>query len=383
MRPSPRELAQLSVMDKSLNGATLVSKPVMQLNLRCNRDIKLPSIARAMEATQSSLASYRPALDVIDLADPDFKQAMHRAMASKRSQHRNASILEQDSSQESQDSHYRSKESLFHLDGSAIAPVRFGSKSLAGIARSGEPAENQDRVKSVENFLGETQLHFVADGHGPCGLDVVSLVHVDFPFLLQPLLVKARQALDADKILVEEAPEQPQTRWEHRKLTQKLYKEALKAAFEEMHKKVMLQKFKFNIAQSGAALSAVLVDEDWLFCAGVGNAKVVLLQLDRAWQAKKEAEVDPVQVQELTVRHWPQDPREAQRVKKAGGEVRPGRAAVPKSRADGTFQMPQDRVWLPGKEQPGLAITRSIGDELAHQIGVIAEPGKEGGSDRV
>ena len=62
MRPSPRELAQVSVMEKTLNGAALVSKQVMQRNLRCNRNkeesLKLPSIARGMDATYSSLASH-------------------------------------------------------------------------------------------------------------------------------------------------------------------------------------------------------------------------------------------------------------------------------------------------------------------------------------
>jgi len=95
--------------------------------------------------------------------------------------------------------------------------------------------------------------------------------------------------------------DQPPTRWEARKLTNKLFKEALRQSFEEMHKKIMLQKFKFNISLSGATLSALLVDpeEDWIYCAGVGNSKVLLLQLDRSWQVSKLSETeatDPIQV---------------------------------------------------------------------------------------
>ena len=33
-----------------------------------------------------------------------------------------------------------------------------------------------------------------------------------------------------------------------------------------------------------------------------------------------------------------------------------------------------ERVWLKNKEEPGLAMTRSIGDKLAHSIGVIEDP---------
>ena len=143
----------------------------------------------------------------------------------------------------------------------------------------------------------------------------------------------------------------------------------------------MLQKFKFNITLSGATLSALLVvpEEDWLYCAGVGNSKVLLLQLDRSWQMSKlspsEAEVsDPVQVQELTVKHSPQDIREVTRIKKAGGDVRPSKVSMATMR-NGEFKVPKDRIYLAGKDQPGLNLTRTIGDELAHDIGVTAEPG--------
>ena len=33
------------------------------------------------------------------------------------------------------------------------------------------------------------------------------------------------------------------------------------------------------------------------------------------------------------------------------------------------------RVWLKNEDIPGLAMTRSFGDEVAGRVGVIAEPG--------
>ena len=41
---------------------------------------------------------------------------------------------------------------------------------------------------------------------------------------------------------------------------------------------------------------------------------------------------------------------------------------------DGSKNGPM-RVWLKGKEIPGLAMTRSIGDIIASKIGVTCEPG--------
>lgn len=88
-------------MNETLNSSNLISKPVMHTNLRFNRErfknydegLRLPSIRGAFEATQTSMVSTttspRAPLDVIDLADPEFLQQMHRMMASKRSQNRN------------------------------------------------------------------------------------------------------------------------------------------------------------------------------------------------------------------------------------------------------------------------------------------------------
>ena len=39
----------------------------------------------------------------------------------------------------------------------------------------------------------------------------------------------------------------------------------------------------------------------------------------------------------------------------------------------GQFVGPQ-RVWIKEDEVPGLAMTRSFGDQVAHLVGVIAEP---------
>lgn len=57
------------------------------------------------------------------------------------------------------------------------------------------------------------------------------------------------------------------------------------------------------------------------------------------------------------------------RIKKAGGAVKPLRSKI-----NGKFIGP-DRVWLSDSVNvPGLAMSRSIGDYLAHTAGVTAEP---------
>ncbi len=61
---------------------------------------------------------------------------------------------------------------------------------------------------------------------------------------------------------------------------------------------------------------------------------------------------------------------ERQRIETSKGIVKSGRV--------NEFGEPEGqlRIWQKGKDFPGLAMSRSIGDGVAHKIGVIAEPSK-------
>ena len=71
----------------------------------------------------------------------------------------------------------------------------------------------------------------------------------------------------------------------------------------------------------------------------------------------------------LSEDHKPSLPQEKSRVLASNGRVEPITGPL------GQFLGP-DRVWMKDEDTPGLAMSRSIGDRLAHSIGVTAEPGK-------
>lgn len=71
--------------------------------------------------------------------------------------------------------------------------------------------------------------------------------------------------------------------------------------------------------------------------------------------------------EDLTRDHKPNIPEEAQRIISHGGRVE----QIKDSK--GTFIGPF-RVWVKDKQFPGLAMSRSFGDEASHSVGVIAEP---------
>lgn len=75
---------------------------------------------------------------------------------------------------------------------------------------------------------------------------------------------------------------------------------------------------------------------------------------------------------ELTVRqlssdHKPELPIEKKRILEKGGIVEPFEDG------HGNFLGP-DRVWASKQDVPGLAMSRSLGDEVAHSAGVIPTP---------
>ncbi len=65
--------------------------------------------------------------------------------------------------------------------------------------------------------------------------------------------------------------------------------------------------------------------------------------------------------------HKPNLKDESQRIKKRGGRIEPYRDE------NDEFMGPA-RVWLRDEEIPGLAMSRSFGDEIAASVGIIAQP---------
>jgi serine/threonine protein phosphatase PrpC len=66
--------------------------------------------------------------------------------------------------------------------------------------------------------------------------------------------------------------------------------------------------------------------------------------------------------------HKPELPDEAERVLKRGGRIDSFRDYYNNGEPIGPL-----RVWLQEEEMPGLAMTRSFGDRVAHSVGVSAE----------
>jgi len=133
----------------------------------------------------------------------------------------------------------------------------------------------------------------------------------------------------------------------------------LQAACTESINKVernMLRNYRIDSEFSGTTLSMAIVRGNHLTGVNIGDSRVIL--------GKEEG--GRLVGQDITFDHKPDTPKEKERILACGGRV----FAVEYD--DGIDGPP--RVWLGHMDVPGLAMSRSLGDVVAHSAGVISDP---------
>ncbi|GBF93274.1 phosphatase 2C [Raphidocelis subcapitata] len=113
---------------------------------------------------------------------------------------------------------------------------------------------------------------------------------------------------------------------------------ALRSAFQSVDQELAARPRREAHA-CGSTAAVCVVTEEWLYTANCGDSRVVLVRSDLTLP--------------LTIDHAPTRPDEAERIRRAGGEV----------------------VWSNGFRVGGaLSMTRAIGDHFLRTSGVVAEP---------
>ncbi len=100
-----------------------------------------------------------------------------------------------------------------------------------------------------------------------------------------------------------------------------------------------------------------MIRGDKLLCANIGDSRTTIAYKD---------ENGKIIAKNVTIDHKPDLPAEKARIEAKGGRV----FAVEYD--DGVDGPP--RVWLGNMDVPGLAMSRSLGDGIAHSAGVSSEP---------
>ncbi|KAG4931507.1 hypothetical protein AAZX31_17G216800 [Glycine max] len=231
-----------------------------------------------------------------------------------------------------------------------------GSQRLCSVySKQGSKGLNQDAASVHEGYgMEDGTFCGVYDGHGGNGHKVSKIVSSR----LSSLILDQKNVLERiDEIengynnttkkhvnsVKEELPARNFQKW----------KEAIVSAFKVMDKEVKLQK-NLDCFSSGTTAVVIIKQGEGLVIANLGDSRAVLGTI-------YDEKLVAIQ---LTTDLKPELPREAERIRRCNGCV------------CGSNEEPDiQRVWMPNNENsPGLAMSRSLGDFLLKDHGVIAIP---------
>lgn len=172
-----------------------------------------------------------------------------------------------------------------------------------------------------------------------------------------------------------------------RNFIKKEYVEMMESVCIELNYSLITNS-KFDTKLSGSTGVLALIDRNKVVVANVGDSRCVILhQNPKVFEKGRKFNMDKIQsfnclkfyqIRELTKDQTPEDIREKERILRSGGIVRPSMrkaATLTRSVPTGEFIGPP-RIWRPSLDCPGLMMSRSFGDKIAHQYGVICIPGK-------
>lgn len=117
----------------------------------------------------------------------------------------------------------------------------------------------------------------------------------------------------------------------------------------------------FSAELSGTTLTALFVSGDRLYTSNVGDSRTILVSFE------EDARPDQFEIKQLTKDHKPNEVEESRRIYQAGGKVAQAKDA--RGNSSGPF-----RIYNKKLMNPGLAMSRSLGDHFAHTLGCSCEP---------
>ena len=202
--------------------------------------------------------------------------------------------------------------------------IKICSCTKPGCCGPGIVKTNQDAYFVKENFLKNDNNFFlgVCDGHGERG-ELVS------------------------RYVVNKLPE----------YVKDLNNENITNIFKKINNEVYNNK-SIESNMSGTTVVSLIITTEKIICVNLGDSRAAIFKCENGLYYSKNLSRD----------HKPSDPEENKRIINNNGRV--------KKCYDEDLKkyLGPDRVWLKNREEPGLAMSRSIGDKVAHTVGVIDEP---------
>ena len=225
-----------------------------------------------------------------------------------------------------------------------IFDIAFISKTgLAGASvKSTTPKVNQDNL-FIQTY-DDINMRFigVCDGHGTNGHLVSEYLKKTLPPLLHKEL-KERVPLNTNQS-------------SQSSLVPSSIHKSIENAFILTNSKLS-NNINIDTNFSGSTCVSLIISHEGYYSANVGDSRAIKgIYINSKWGFET-----------LTRDHKATEPDEAKRVIRFGGRIESFKET------DGSFVGPK-RVWLLKEQIPGLAMTRSFGDQVASSVGVVCEP---------
>jgi serine/threonine protein phosphatase PrpC len=245
-------------------------------------------------------------------------------------------VLNTEAAKKKKRTHFRHKSAQSEADvgkitnhGPSKRQINFAIRTKKGV--NGDLKKfNQDSLVSIINFRGNPNEHLfgVFDGHGTNGHLVSNFISTHIQNIL------------AAKLLQNQSPDI-----------------ALHNTYKALYESLV--RGHIDITFSGSTAVACLIQDDVVYCANAGDSRAIL---------GYEQEDGTFSYKALSTDHKLELESERKRIEAHGGIVNP--FFTEQGEACGPL-----RVWMPGKNFPGLAMSRCIGDLLASSLGVQWQPG--------
>ena len=201
--------------------------------------------------------------------------------------------------------------------------IKISSCTKAGCSGPGIVKTNQDSYFIKDNFIKKNNFFLgVCDGHGEKG-DIIS------------------------KYVSNKLPE----------YIKDLNYENIINNFKKINNEIYNNK-NIESNMSGTTVVSLFITPEKIISSNLGDSRAALFKFDNGLYYSKY----------MTRDHKPSEPDENKRIVNNNGKIQKCYDEDLKK------YIGPDRVWLKNKDEPGLAMSRSLGDKIAHSVGVSDEP---------
>ena len=217
-----------------------------------------------------------------------------------------------------------------------------------------EKENNQDAALILEEVCGikNYNIYCIMDGHGSNG-------HLVSNYIKEKIIQNLNNISFYFKKLSNKSTniEYPENILEliKNKLEKNNYKK-IKDFYKLIDDGLSANEIFFDINFSGSTCIILFQIGNFLICSNVGDSRAIMVKENN-------------EIIELSKDQKPDNEKEKIRIEKMGGIISQCNDLYDDGKEGGPF-----RIWVKGRDYPGIAMSRSIGDKIAHDIGVISEP---------